>query len=83
MAWCIWCEQEMEDEATVSCTGNTEVGYPDGTILPSVPYDGEQRCHDCKIKPSGFHHLGCGMERCPKCGGQLISCGCLNKDKDE
>jgi hypothetical protein len=23
------------------------------------------------------------MERCPRCGGQLISCGCLDDTEDE
>lgn len=35
------------------------------------------RCHDCKVTDGGVHHPGCGMERCPLCGGQLISCGCI------
>ena len=35
------------------------------------------RCHDCGIiKEDNVHHFGCDMERCPKCGGQLISCYC-------
>ena len=34
------------------------------------------RCGDCGIRPGGLHHFGCDMERCPRCGGQLISCDC-------
>lgn len=39
------------------------------------------RCHDCNIENGGVHHPGCNAERCPKCGGQLISCGCLDEDE--
>lgn len=84
---CGWCEQEMMDEKTVSCTGNTVVKFPDGEEMESVPYDHDgpedHRCHDCKVKKGGFHHPGCDMERCPACSGQLISCGCLDEDEDE
>lgn len=43
----------------------------------------DNRCHDCGIKPGGFHHPGCDNERCPRCQGQLISCGCLGDDEPE
>lgn len=31
-------------------------------------------CHDCGCKEGELHQVGCDMERCYKCGGQLISC---------
>lgn len=33
-------------------------------------------CHDCGAIEGQYHLLGCDMERCPFCGGQLISCYC-------
>ncbi len=51
-----------------------------------VPYMGldpipctEEKCHDCNVTKGNFHHRGCDMERCPKCKGQLISCGCYDE----
>ena len=35
-----------------------------------------KQCHDCGVREGEFHHPGCDMERCPFCGGQLISCHC-------
>lgn len=40
------------------------------------PIMGRHRCHDCGVYEGEFHRPGCDMERCPYCGGQLISCGC-------
>ena len=35
------------------------------------------RCHDCNVTWGHLHHPGCDMEECPRCSGQLISCGCI------
>ena len=81
MAVCSYCKKEMSgDKAADTCSWNTKVEYPDGTTLGSSLYCFNElsgRCHDCNIKHGGKHHPGCDAERCPKCDGQLISCGCL------
>lgn len=33
-------------------------------------------CHDCGAKEGELHDYGCDMERCPFCGGQIITCIC-------
>jgi hypothetical protein len=88
VAKCDWCEKEMTDKTVRTCEANSIVGFPDGKSLPAIPYNpdyggADQRCHDCNIARGGCHHPGCDMERCPKCGGQLISCGCLDGDWEE
>jgi hypothetical protein len=33
-------------------------------------------CGDCGVKEGQLHVLGCDMEVCPFCGGQLLCCLC-------
>jgi len=80
MAICNLCEKEMKDPKTKTCTWNTKVEFPDGSSLPSSTFHFDEeggRCHDCNIEHGGKHHPNCDVEQCPKCEGQLISCGCL------
>jgi len=71
---CKDCNLEMSDDQTVSCTLKTIGEYNRDTEY----FDKNIRCHDCHIvnEKGNYHHLGCDMERCPKCGDQLISCDC-------
>jgi hypothetical protein len=78
MATCAWCEQEMT--TAVSCT--VTALHRAGATMGLVPWGAEpgvrarRRCGDCGVQPGGYHHLGCDLQRCPACHGQLISCEC-------
>jgi len=79
---CSFCKQDM---LTADTCLNSKVEFPDGTIMESSTSHFEEdsgRCHDCNIKHGGFHHPGCDVEECPKCGGQLITCGCLDDEHE-
>lgn len=48
-----------------------------GKVWKRFPYDDqEMKCGDCGAAAGEYHFAGCDMERCPKCGRQLISCDC-------
>lgn len=84
MAVCTWCDQEM----TTARSCSASVLHRNGTSISMIPYGGERgwgtspRCGDCGVRSGGFHHLGCDIQCCPVCRGQMISCGC-RFDEDE
>jgi hypothetical protein len=39
----------------------------------------ERRCPDCEAPWGQLHELFCTKERCPFCGGQLVTCRCIVK----
>lgn len=50
---------------------------PSSQQHPTTPGKFEiQVCSDCGAEEGELHHLGCDMEHCPFCGGQLITCDC-------
>lgn len=84
MATCQDCTHEMLD--SISCTVADLV--IDGRPYPrrrcaSWSRTDRTACGDCGAPHGGFHHLGCDLEDCPRCGQQLISCGCMDADDDD
>ena len=82
MAKCHSCGREMT--TSVGCKYSfvridgkeykrVKVGDP-GDFFEGEPKGA--RCGDCGAQVGHYHHWGCDGERCPSCGGQLISCDC-------
>lgn len=45
--------------------------------LVAVPQEpAEHNCQGCGCRAGELHEDGCDVERCPDCGGQMISCDC-------
>lgn len=41
--------------------------------------DEDYLCPGCNAGRGQYHHYGCDMERCPRCGKQLYGCACNYK----
>lgn len=82
---CLQCGGDTLDPQITTCRENQEITLPDGSILPTIPYDPRvafgvdkwRRCPDCNVEPGGMHHPGCIYEICPNCNGLAHSCLCL------
>ncbi len=70
------------DEEVLAYFGHTReealAKYADLTAFPVyTPVSLDPRlCLVCAVDPGEFHRLGCPVEVCPWCGGQLTHCNC-------
>ena len=84
MAICKLCKREMKTAHGCVCHNYVH----DGKAVAAIKYGSEDYdfpvsknsvCHDCNARPGEYHHIGCDMEQCPVCGGQLLSCECFEE----
>ena len=85
MAKCVWCGQDMLTAKGCKYIPIFHKRKEYKPIKVRDPRDwfhgGGWQCPDCGAMPGGYHHPGCSCERCPVCGGQLISCGCVDNEE--
>lgn len=61
-------------------TGRTEIRWqskPFG-IEKGGTCGAKERCGSCGVMKGGYHHPGCEVEECPKCGDKIVSCDCFS-----
>lgn len=79
-ATCTACGLEMNGQGCEI----THLEFENGETHQRIPFQPDEfmgdasdiHCGDCNTHPGGYHHLGCDMEECPRCHGQLLSCEC-------
>jgi hypothetical protein len=79
---CNFCHREMTDHSK-GCYRSAFIYENPKEKLPAILANKEPICHDCGAPFGSYHHPGCDMERCPRCGGQVISCECGSKRTDD
>ena len=72
MVICELCEQEKEKVYSCMKRLKEQIPFGNETQLSLVPHN----CQECSVGMGGFHHLGCSVEQCSKCHGQLLFCLC-------
>ena len=45
--------------------------------------DTHPHCPDCAVAKGQYHVPGCDIERCPRCGGQVIGCYCCEDEEED
>lgn len=72
---CTVCNEDLPSE--FGCTAM--LVQLAGRDYPVKLHVGDAPCAECGAPVDGAHHSECPLERCPRCGGYLVDCGCTGK----
>jgi len=89
-----WKDRKKGREALCGCFGNRTgcvfslVKFPgveklerDKSSIHDWAKDFEKNpCRGCNVMYGAIHHINCDDEKCPKCGGQILTCNCNGAD---
>ncbi len=71
---CTVCGETLPSELSCTALFVQLAGY-DYPVTPNL----DTPCPECGTTAGGHHHGACPLERCPRCGGHLVDCGCAGR----
>jgi len=90
MIFCNGVEMAPEWPAQIQAAQDTITYIINGQSYDRVAYGKEadewphEPCHDCGVLKGQYHvPLVCDVEKCPRCGSQVIGCACLYQSDDQ
>lgn len=78
---CFRCGENMKESS--GCIHDRTITFADGEEATPIANEATYApsCHDCGAVEGEYHHPGCDMEECPRCGGQYFICDCVTEEK--
>lgn len=77
--------------AADGCVESRTIHYATDEVRDPLPFgdgphwDSSQpppsQCGNCGAAAGNYHHPGCGLERCPRCGERYLGCDCESAEK--
>lgn len=77
MEVCELCGQAKEKAYSCMKRMDRQIPFTNETNAHPLP----EYCPECHVGMGGFHHVGCSIEQCPECNGQVSVCMCRDVAK--
>jgi hypothetical protein len=71
----LWCESSCH-----LCGAAVGTFHSSDCPMGPGPRELAETCRDCGVSQGRLHVINCGIEQCPRCGGQYMSCSCNSSE---